>query len=38
MTVYVVDPKSYADVETDIENIGMLAGTLRARPRRSPTP
>jgi len=25
--VYVVDPKSYADVETDIENIGMLAGT-----------
>jgi iron complex transport system substrate-binding protein len=27
MTVYVVDPKSYADVETDIENIGMLAGT-----------
>ena len=27
MTVYVVDPKSYADVETDIENVGMLAGT-----------
>ena len=27
MTVYVVDPKSYADVETDVENIGMLAGT-----------
>ena len=27
MQVYVVDPKSYAEVETDIANIGKLAGT-----------
>jgi iron complex transport system substrate-binding protein len=27
MKVYVVDPKTYAEVETDIKNIGTLAGT-----------
>ncbi len=27
MTVYVVDPKTYADVVTDVKNVGLLAGT-----------
>jgi iron complex transport system substrate-binding protein len=27
MTVYVVDPKSYAEVVTDVKNVGLLAGT-----------